>query len=68
MNFKIENDEIYFTRQGEIAHPCCRLVWVRRREVKLRPREFNLLLYFMQNPDIVLTSEKICENAWGGGG
>ena len=45
--------------------PCRRLVWVCGREVKLRPREFNLLLYFMQNPDIVLTAEKICENAWG---
>ena len=45
--------------------PCRRLVWVCGREVKLRPREFNMLLYFMQNPNIVLTAEEICENAWG---
>ena len=45
--------------------PCRRLVWVCGREVKLRPREFDMLLYFMQNPDIVLTAEEICENAWG---
>lgn len=51
---------------GDIGiDPCRRLVWVRRREIKLRPREFNLLLYFMQNPDIVLTAAEICENAWG---
>lgn len=51
---------------GDIGiDPCRRLVWVCGREVKLRPREFNMLLYFMQNPNIVLTAEQICENAWG---
>lgn len=45
--------------------PCRRLVWVCGREVRLRPREFDMLLYFMQNPNIVLTAEEICENAWG---
>ena len=45
--------------------PARRLVWVCGREVTLRPREFNMLLYFMQNPDIVLTADEICENAWG---
>lgn len=24
-----------------------------------------MLLYFMRNPDIVLTSEQICSQAWG---
>lgn len=33
--------------------------------VTLRHREFSLLLYFMRNPDIVLTAGQICENAWG---
>lgn len=35
------------------------------RPVILRHREFSLLLYFMRNPKIVLTSGQICENAWG---
>lgn len=35
------------------------------RPVILRNREFSLLLYFMRNPKIVLTSGQICENAWG---
>ena len=35
------------------------------RPVTLRHREFSLLLYFMRNPDIVLTAGQICENAWG---
>lgn len=51
---------------GDIAiDPCRHLVWVCGKEVALRPREFNMLLYFMQNPDIVLTAEQICEHAWG---
>lgn len=51
---------------GDIAiDQARRLAWVRGKQVKLRPREFNLLLYFMRNPDIVLTAEQICEYAWG---
>ena len=51
---------------GDIAiDPCRHLVWVCGQEVTLRPREFNMLLYFMQNPNIVLTAEQICEHAWG---
>lgn len=50
---------------GDIAiDPKRRLVWVRGKQIRLRPREFTLLLYFMQNPDIVLTAEQICDNAW----
>ena len=50
---------------GDIAiDPNRRLVWVCGKQVILRPREFTLLLYFMRNPDIVLTAEQICDNAW----
>lgn len=50
---------------GDIAiDPARHLAWVRGEQITLRPREFNLLLYFMQNPDIVLTAEQICEHAW----
>ena len=45
--------------------PARRIVKVLGHPVSLRPREFSLLLFFMQNPDIVLTSEQICEHAWG---
>ncbi|WP_300561684.1 response regulator transcription factor [uncultured Oscillibacter sp.] len=40
-------------------------VSVQGQSVNLRPREFSLLLYFMRNPNIVLSSEQICKNAWG---
>lgn len=50
---------------GDIAvDPARRQVWVRGQLVTLLPREFSLLLYFMRNPDIVLTQEQICEHAW----
>ena len=39
--------------------PARRIVEVCGRLVNLRPREFSLLLYFMRNPHIVLTSEQI---------
>lgn len=53
-------------RVGDIfIDPARRIVEVRGQPVNLRPREFSLLLYFMRNPNIVLTSEQICEYAWG---
>ena len=53
-------------REGDIfIDPPRRIVEVRGLPVELRPREFALLLYFMQNSNIVLTSTQICENAWG---
>lgn len=45
--------------------PARRTVEVRGKPVELRPREFSLLLYFMCNPNIVLTTGQICEGAWG---
>ncbi len=34
-------------------------------EIMLSKKEFELLIYFMENKDIVLTREKILENVWG---
>lgn len=45
--------------------PLRRIAQVRGRPVELRPREFSLLQYFMQNRGIVLSAEQICEHAWG---
>ena len=30
----------------------------------MRPREFSLLLYFMEHPDVILSADHICTNAW----
>ena len=39
-------------------------VFVRGEPVSLCRREFSLLLYFMRNPQIVLSAEQICRGAW----
>lgn len=58
-------ETVPFQVGGIYIDPARHIVEVRGKPVELRPREFNLLLYFMRNPNIVLTTEQICENAWG---
>lgn len=43
-----------------------RTVERRGQSVHLLPREFDLLLYLMRNPGIVLTREQLLEHVWGG--
>ncbi len=53
-------------QEGDIwIDPARHVVEVSGRPVNLRHWEFSLLLYFMRNPNIVLTAGQICENAWG---
>jgi len=42
-----------------------RLVTNRGTEVPLTPSEYNLLLFFLRNPDRVLTREAILNDVWG---
>jgi DNA-binding response OmpR family regulator len=42
-----------------------RMVTNRNGEVKLTPSEYNLLTYFLQNPDRALTREAILADVWG---
>jgi DNA-binding response OmpR family regulator len=42
-----------------------RIVTGRSGEIKLTPSEYNLLTYFLQNPDRVLTRERILADVWG---
>lgn len=53
-----------FTLGDITIDPSRRTVKVRRHDVSLRPREFDLLLLFMRNPDHVFSAEEICERAW----
>lgn len=58
-----------FLQCGDIyIDPLRRVVRVKERNVKLRRREFQLLLYFMNNPKIILSAEQICDHAWGNEG
>jgi DNA-binding response OmpR family regulator len=42
-----------------------RMVSSHGEEIKLTPSEYNLLVYFLRNPDRVLTREALLENVWG---
>ena len=42
-----------------------RIVTNKGHEVGLTPSEYNLLTYFLRNPDRVLTREMILEDVWG---
>lgn len=44
--------------------PAARQVWRGEAEIKLSPKEFNLLEAFMQRPDEVLSRDRLLEHAW----
>ena len=44
----------------------CRSVLVRGREVRLTPKEFDLLVYFVRHPTRVLTHRALIRAVWGG--
>lgn len=61
-----DGTEVAPFRLGDIfIDPPRRIVEVQGHSIDLRPREFSLLLYYMRNPNVVLNSEQICEQAWG---
>src|SRR6185503_11274965 len=43
-----------------------RTVQVAEKEVKLSPKEFDLLLYFLRHSGKVLTHRTLLANTWGG--
>lgn len=42
-----------------------RTVTIENKEVKLTPKEYELLCYFVQNKNIALSREKLLNNIWG---
>jgi len=50
-----------------IIDPSGRHVYVDRREVELTNKEYDLLLYLISRPDMVLKKEVIYEQIWGPG-
>lgn len=40
-------------------------VYIKDKEVELTPKEYELLLYFIENKSIALSREQILENIWG---
>lgn len=47
-----------------IVDPSCRIVKAKGKILDLTRKEFDLLLYFVQNPKQILTLEQLCEDIW----
>lgn len=53
-------------RLGEIRiQPDTRRVFLREKEVELKNKEYELLLFLMQNADIIFSRETLYERIWG---
>ncbi|HLH07504.1 MAG TPA: response regulator transcription factor [Terriglobales bacterium] len=60
------NSETRVLRFGDVEVDIDRRTTLRRgRELKLTPAEYNLLLYFLHNPDRALTRDVILNSVWG---
>jgi len=55
----IQDGDFRIDLDGHVAH-------VRDRELKLTPKEFDLLVHFAHNPHKVLTHRKLLSAVWGG--
>lgn len=63
--YDISQPDASVLHRGELViDPIRHRVTLGGNDVRLRRREFRLLLYFAENPGIVLTPEKICEKIW----
>jgi DNA-binding response OmpR family regulator len=57
--------------QGEIdlgrlrIVPATRRVYVENREISLANKEYELLVFFVSNPEIVLSKERLYDKVWG---
>ena len=53
-------------RVGELqVEPARRLVMVGDKVITLAPKEYDLLIYFMENKNQILTRDQILNNVWG---
>ena len=60
------NSETKVLRFSDVEVDIDRRATLRRgRELKLTPAEYNLLLYFLHNPDRALTRDVILNSVWG---
>lgn len=62
---KIEKDEEIIEVQGIKIEEMGRNVYIDNEKVELTSKEYDLLLYFIQNKGIVLTREQIMNAVWG---
>ncbi|OQA22277.1 MAG: Transcriptional regulatory protein SrrA [Actinobacteria bacterium ADurb.Bin346] len=61
---KKRQEDLEIIKKVEI-NPSSRMVRVDGEEVRLTNKEYNMLLYFIENKNIVLSREKLLEKIWG---
>jgi DNA-binding response OmpR family regulator len=61
---RTENSSANFEVDGLVMNIEARTVTVKSKEIKLRPKEFDLLHMFLLKPNVVLTREYILENVF----
>ena len=62
-NIDIRN-EVYLYNDLEINYKA-HTVKIENKELKLTPKEYELLVYFVSNPNVSLSREQLLVNVWG---
>ncbi len=58
-------DEEIFTYKGIKMDFKGRVLYIDNKEAKITPKEFDLLAYFVKNPNVAITREQILSKVWG---
>lgn len=60
-----QSTNAYYTFQGLEIDTNAHEVYVDKKPIYLTPKEYDLLLYFIENKNIALSRENLLENIWG---
>lgn len=63
---RFHKTEALITLAGVTVDPRVRQVWKDGEEIALTPKEYDLLLLFLRNPNAALYRDTIYEKVWGG--
>lgn len=61
---RLISDDIYIYHDLEINYKA-HSVKIENKEIKLTPKEYELLIYFIKNQNIALSREQLLTNIWG---
>lgn len=62
---KEDRDKETLTLKGVTINKLTREVWIDGSSIELEPKQFDLLLYLMENKHIVLSRDQILNEVWG---
>ena len=63
---RFHKTEALITLAGVTVDPRARQVWKDGEKIALTPKEYDLLLLFLRNPNAALYRDTIYEKVWGG--